>query len=447
MGIKYLISGSGLVKSMTMTTAEALWHSVCSNLLHKKPCREDNGQMVIIPTAGTDSTRAETAGAQAGVENIEAVAKVWLRTSLIIAYILNWIVYFLILMQQVTSSTLTPYVTSAFQSHSLTPTISILSRVIGGVFWTVGSNAFLYTMNIFVADTMSLRNRGLMTALMASPNVITIWLGGPISEAFLNGPGCEGYIMVERKHKIALTSVFRYCRDFDALGLLLLTAGLALFFLPFNLFSAAVASIPFSLLLDQNMVGACLLGTVLSINYFYWYTLFSSFLKVSQIYSLGNALFGIAAGWMIRSTVRYKSTLYSAIPIYALFTGLMVHFRTPESNTAMSAANHQHIAAIRAILGIFSSVGGAIGSTVAGTVWQGVFPTKIAAYLPSEEQGNILSIYGDIQIRRAIQRAYADAQNMMLAVGTAIWVVGFVAVALWRDTNVRGVRQVVGNVI
>ncbi|KAL2820261.1 hypothetical protein BDW59DRAFT_174588 [Aspergillus cavernicola] len=447
------------------------------------------------------------------------------------------------LMQQGASAALTPYVTSAFQSHSLTPTVNILSSVIGGVcnltvvkvldvfgrpqgyalslllatvglimmaatrnvemyaaaqvFWTIGNTALLYTVNIFVAGTTALRNRGLMTALTASPNIITIWLAGPISEAFLKGPGwqwcfgvfciivpvlClpllvllmwysiklkrEGVITIERGSRPFGESFLYYCREFDAVGLLLLTAGLALFLLPFNLYTlqplgwrspliiclldfgvvltvvfvlwerifAPVTFIPFAMLIDRNMVGACLLGTVLFISYYCWFSFFSSFLQVvnnlsltnasyvAQIDSLGGSLFGIAAGIVIHYTGRYKAiTLYGAIPIYTLFMELMIYFRTPDMCVgyiimvivitppiaAMSSAAHQHIAAVIAIV-----------SCEFGT------PARIA-----------------------IQHAYADAQSMMLAAGTAIWALGFVAVAIWRDTDVRGMKQAKGQII
>ncbi|KAK7402582.1 hypothetical protein QQX98_011653 [Neonectria punicea] len=541
--------------------------------------------------------------AQAGVQEVEAIATVWSMTTLIVAYVLIWIVYFVMLMQQGSAAALNPYVTSAFQYHSLTPTVGILSSVIGGVcnltvakildifgrpqgyamslliatvglimmaatttvemyaaaqvFFTVGNNALLYSINIFVADTTRLRNRGLMTALTSSPNIITIWLGGPISEAFLKGPGWRwcfgafsiivpvmclplfgllvlnaykakkaGVIPAKRGTRTPWQSFLYYSREFDAIGLLLLTAGLALFLLPFNLYTlqamgwrspliicllvfgvalivvfalwerffAPVTFIPFSLLLDRNMVGACVLGAVLFISFYCWNSFFSSFLQVVnnlsvtdasyvvQIYGLGGSLFAIATGVAIRYTGRFKAiTLYGAIPVYTLFMGLMIHFRQSDMSigyivmcqifisfaagviiitpqiAAMSAASHQHIAAVMAIISMFSSVGGAIGLTIAGAVWQSIFPVKLAEYLPVEEQANLVSIYAmlDIQLsypigtpaRIAIQRAYADAQSMMLTAGTAIWVVGFVAVAFWRNTDVRDLKQVKGQVI
>lgn len=543
--------------------------------------------------------------AQAGVQSIEAIATVWSTTSLVIAYILIWIVYFILLLQQAGAAALAPFVTSSFQYHSLTPTVGILSFVIGGVcnltvakildvfgrpqgyaaslvvvtiglvmmaattsvemyaaaqvFWTVGNTAILYTVGIFVADTTALKNRGLMMALTASPNLITTWLGGPISEAFLlQGPGWKWYfgafaIIVpvtclplfvvlivnsakakktgvaatqrEEKRKL-FQSLLYYSHEFDAIGLLLLTAGLALFLLPFNLYAlqplgwrspliicllifgialivvfilwerflAPVTFITYSLLLDRNMVGACILGAVMSISFTCWYSFFSSYLQVVnnlsvsqasyvvQISGVGGSLSAILGGIIIRYTGNFKAiTLFGALPVYTLFMGLMIYFRDPEMDVgyiimcqiflsiaagimvitapiaAMSAASHQHIAVVIAIVSMFSSIGGAIGLVTAGAIWQSVFSEKLALYLPVKEQVNFASIYGMLEVqlsypmgtpaRTAIQRAYADAQAMMLTAGTAILVVGAVAVAFWRNTDVRGIQQVKGNVI
>lgn len=552
----------------------------------------------------SDTEVAVHQDAQAGVQGVEAIAIVWSKTSLVIIYILIWIVYFVVLMQQGAEAALNPFVTSAFQQHSLTPTVGILASVIGGVcnltvakildifgrpqgyamslvittiglimmaattnvemyaaaqvFWTVGNNALLYTVNIFVADTTRLHNRGLMTALTSSPNIITTWLGGPISTAFLDGPGwrwCFGafsiivpvlclplfcmlmfnYFKAKKQGIVASTRTatksslqqfLYYCREFDAIGLLLLTAGLALFLLPFNLYAlqplgwrspliicllvfgflltvafalwerffAPVTFIPYSLLLDRNMIGACILGMVLFISFFCWNSFFSSFLQVVndlnvteasyvvQIYGLGSSLFSIATGVVIRYTGRFKAiTLYGAIPLYTLFMGLMIYFRRPDMNVgyiimcqifisvaagvviitsqmaAMTAASHQYIAVVMAILSMFSSIGGAIGLTIAGAIWQAVFPIKLAEYLPPEEQANLINIYSMLEVqlsypvgtptRIAIQRAYGDAQLMMLVAGTAIWAVGFVGVALWRNNNIKNIQQVIGQVI
>ena len=44
-----------------------------------------------------------------------------------------WIIYFVNTMQQGMTNSLTPYVTSAFEAHSLTAATSIMSSIIGGL--------------------------------------------------------------------------------------------------------------------------------------------------------------------------------------------------------------------------------------------------------------------------------------------------------------------------
>ena len=78
-------------------------------------------------------TATPDAEAQPGVQNIEAVTIAWTTTALVIAYTLIWLTYFAEGMLSGTTAALTPFVTSAFALHSLTPTVGILSSVVGGV--------------------------------------------------------------------------------------------------------------------------------------------------------------------------------------------------------------------------------------------------------------------------------------------------------------------------
>lgn len=96
----------------------------------------------------------------------------------------------------------------------------------------------------------------------------------------------------------------------------------------------------------------------------------------------------------------------------------------------MAPASHQHIAVVLAVLGMFGTIGGAIGLTVAAAIWQDVLPKKLAEYLPVSELPNLPTIYEDITVqlsyavgsptRIAIQHAYGDAQMSMLIAGTAV---------------------------
>lgn len=564
---------------------------------------EKEAGIVVKDNPSSDGDDTIDRDAQAGVQNIEAVTSVWTTRSLIAAYAMIFIIYFVETMQQGAMGSITPYVTSAFAAHSLTPTVSIFSNIIGGVFqlslakildvfgrpqgyllsvffatiglimmaacnnvetyaaaqvfYTVGNNAILYCVSVFVADTSSLRNRAMMTAFSASPNLITIWLAGPISEAFLNGPGwrwgfgtfCilvpvftlplyglfvynfkkaknQGLIPESNSQRTAWESFIYYCREFDAIGLFLLSAGLALFLLPFNIyyfqaegwrapviiallvvglvvivafalwekFFAAITFIPYSLLLDRTVFGACILGATLFISYYCWMSYFTSFLQVvnnldvtkasyvAQTYSMGSSLTAIAVGVLVRYTGRVKPvTLYMAVPLSIFGLALMINFRKPDVNigyiimcqifvsvaggtiiicdpiAAMAAATHQHIAVVLAVLSMFSQIGGAIGLSVAAAIWQGVFPVKLAEYLPESELPNLLAIYADLTVqlsypvgspaRIANQDAYADGQKMMLIAGTAIWILGFVGTLMWRDIQIIGMKQVKGHVV
>ena len=394
------------------------------------------------------------AHAQPGVQNIEAVTVAWTTAALIFAYVMIWLTYFVEGMLSAATIALLPYVTSAFAQHSLTPTVSILSNVIGGVtnltlakildvfgrpqgylfciflatvglimmagcnnveayaaaqvFYTVGNNGLQYSLSVFVADTSSLRNRGLMQAFAGSPSLITGWLAGPISSAYLKGAGwrwCygtfsivvpaitlplfglllynyykakkQGFVPKRESQRTAWQSFFYYCREFDAVGLILLSGGVALFLLPFNLYTiqargwrspliicllvfgvafltlfaiwerffAPVTFIPYLLHLDRTVFGACLLSATLFISYSCWNSYFTSFLQVVndqsvidasyvlQAYTVGTVVCSLAVGVLIHYTGRYKPVcLYVGIPLSILGLGLMIHFRRPDGN-------------------------------------------------------------------------------------------------------------------
>ncbi|EEU40096.1 uncharacterized protein NECHADRAFT_103318 [Fusarium vanettenii 77-13-4] len=553
--------------------------------------------------SSTDNEEPINPDAQAGVQKIEALTSVWTTRSIIAAYVIIWFVYFVDMLLQGVGGSLNLWVTSAFAQHSLTPTVMIFSSIIGAVFkltiakildvfgrphgyllsvffaiiglimmaacnnveayaaaqvfYTVGNNALLYTISVFIADSSSLRNRGLVNAFVGTPNFITVWVSGPMSEAYLKGPGwrwCFGTFAILlpavtiplfgifaynhqkakkqnllpkiKSGRTVLESLLYYCREFDAVGLLLLSGGMALFLLPFNIYSlqaqgwrapliicllvfgfalivafviwerffAPVTFIPFSLLRDRTLLGACVIGFVLFLSYYCWNAYFISFLLVvnglsvthasyvAQTYTIGSCLLCIFTGWLIRHTGRYKPVcLYFGVPISIFGVGLMIHFRQPGIEigyivmcqifisfaggvvmiaggvAAVATASHQHIAVVIAIQAMFSEVGGAIGLSIAAAIWQGVFPKKLAEYLPAEELPHLFDIYATVEAqlaypegtptREAVQHAYGDAQKMILIASTAVWAIGLVATLVWKDINVKEIKQVKGNVI
>ncbi|KAL4755960.1 major facilitator superfamily domain-containing protein [Aspergillus foveolatus] len=161
----------------------------------------------------------------------EQRSSIWPLKTLIPLYALIWLTYFVQGVLSSTAALLSPYITSTLASHSLTPTINILSSVIGGitnltlarildvlgrpqgyllcivlataglvlmatckgiggyaaaqVFQTVGNNGIMYALAVVVADISALRDRGLVQALVTSPALVAGWLGGVVAGGFL----------------------------------------------------------------------------------------------------------------------------------------------------------------------------------------------------------------------------------------------------------------------
>jgi MFS family permease len=200
-----------------------------------------------------------------------------------------------------------------------------------------------YTLGIFVADTSSLKNRGFTFAYIASLYIVTTWLGGPLATAFLNGLGFRwgfgvfaiieplitmplfglfiwnyrnakkaGIMPVSHSGRTTVQSIKHYIIEFDLAHIVLLCVGMALFLLPFSLYSyqpewlaithdhimiifgglfliafslyeqymAPKTFIPYELLTDQTVLGAIILAAILFVEFYLWDNYFSSFLQV-----------------------------------------------------------------------------------------------------------------------------------------------------------------------
>jgi len=245
-----------------------------------------------------------------------------------------------------------------------------------------------------------------MLAFATSPYIVTTWIGGPISDAILAGPGWRwGFgifcivipavvlplialfwwneqkaikmgIATKRTTKLTFQSIKDYIIQVDLVGILLLAAGMALFLLPFSLYSyqkdrwrapliisfiiigglliitfvlyeiylAPVKFIPMHLLADRTVLFGGLMLVFVFFSAGIWNSYFSSLLLIAfdqsvttttyiiNIYRVGSCLSALVIGYFIRLTGRFKwSALYFALPLMMLGQGLMILFRQPDS--------------------------------------------------------------------------------------------------------------------
>lgn len=264
----------------------------------------------------------------------------------------------------------------------------------------------------------------------------------------------------------------------------------------FALHETFLARSPFlniNLLTNRTVIGACLLDATYQISYYCWASYFTSFLQVVNNLSLAEAgyvasTFDVVSGVLllfvgvlIRRTGYFRWLLFVAVPLYIFAQGLMIHFRQPNRGVGyivmcqifialggaifiivqqiaiLAAADHQHVAAVLALLYVVGNVGGAVGNTISGTIWTNTFYKALVRYLPdSMATADIEDIYNslDVQLsyavgtpeRLGIQEAYGYAQTRMLAVGTGIMGLSLIWMLVIKNINVARIEQVRGTV-
>ncbi|KAJ5447104.1 Major facilitator superfamily domain general substrate transporter [Penicillium cf. griseofulvum] len=334
----------------------------------------------------------------------------------------------------------------------------------------------------------------------------------------------NGLAVREQSGRTLLQSIWFYTKEFDLFGVLVFSIGLTIFLLPFSISTYApngwasgyiiamivlgfvmlavflvwefrFAPAPmfnFSLLTDRTIIGACLLDATYQLSYYCWNNYYTSFLQVvndlsiseagyvSNTFDVVSGFLLLGVGFVIRSTGRFKWTLYIAVPLYIFAQGLMIHFRRPNQSVGylvmcqifisiggsifiivqqlavLAAADHQHVATVLALLNVVGTVGNAAGSTISGAIWTNTFYKALETRLPESAMGDIGLIYESLDqqllypvgsaARLAIQEAYAYSQTRMLAVGTGIMGLCIFWTLMIRDIDLKKVAQVKGTV-
>ncbi|KAL4783587.1 major facilitator superfamily-domain-containing protein [Aspergillus varians] len=386
--------------------------------------------------------------AQRGVHDVQAITLSWTKTSLIAVFINIWLLYFVNAMQSSILTSLIPFITSDFESHSLLTTIYVVSDCISAaifiplaktldiwgraegffimatiatigliimaachnlptfcaayVLYNVGFGGITYCVDVITADASKLKNRALAYAFTSSPYIITAFAGPKAAEDFytkyswrwafgtfsivfpivaaplfllfrynMKRAENHGVLARESSGRTLSQNIWHYLMEFDAFGMVVFSAGLVIFLLPFEIadnapngwatgyiiamivvgvvllgifiahefYLAPVPMLKFSFIKDRTIVGACLLDATYQISYYCWANYFTSFLQVvndltqaeagyvSNTFDVVSGVLLLFIGWVIRRTGYFKWLLYIAVPLYVFTQGLMIYFR------------------------------------------------------------------------------------------------------------------------
>lgn len=251
---------------------------------------------------------------------------------------------------------------------------------------------------------------------------------------------------------------------------------------------APVTFVPWHLLKNRTVIFTYVMAASLYVGWYIWDSYFYSLLIVlfnqsithagyiSNIYTMGSCFICIVYGICLRYYGKLKMySLFWGVPLTILGVGLMIAFRQPDVNigyivmcqifvafgggvlviseqtTIMAVSKQEDFPALLACESMVISIGSAVGSTIAGAMWTGIFPARLMANLPESAMDNFANIYGvlDVQAsypigspeRDAINLSYGQTQRYMLIAATCIYVVTLASTALWENVDVKKSKQ------
>lgn len=254
-------------------------------------------------------------------------------------------------------------------------------------------------------------------------------------------------------------------------------------FVVYELWFARTPFLNHRFLTDRTVIAACLIDATYQVSYYCWNSYFTSFLQVVCNLSVStagyvNSTFQVVSGvtlfivgYMIRNTGRFKWAFFVCNFFFMLGVGLMIHFRQPNQYigyivmceifmslggsvfillvqvAVLASVDHQHFAAVLALLYVSGGIGGAVGNAISGTIWTNTFLGALQRELADTPAiANVTTIYASLPAQLAypidsperlgIQRAYGYGQTRMLAAGLGVASLIFVWSAFVRNIDV-----------
>ncbi|KAF7591348.1 hypothetical protein BBP40_001672 [Aspergillus hancockii] len=241
----------------------------------------------------------------------------------------------------------------------------------------------------------------------------------------------------------------------------------------------------YELLKTRTVLGACAMAALAWFSFYCWDQYFLPFNMVvynlsesmggymMQIYNVGSCFWGVVFGLYIRWTKHFKrACLFFGLPLMILGAGLMIHFRGEGGGdigyivmcqifiafgggtivigndmAVMAAADREGVPMMLALLGLFNSLGGAIGYAVAAAIYNNVWLDALMPRLPSDLQSQASQIFLDGYLgqmnypvgsaaRDAINHAWGRTQMYGSIAATCLLVLGIPCIAIWKNYNV-----------
>jgi hypothetical protein len=265
----------------------------------------------------------------------------------------------------------------------------------------------------------------------------------------------------------------------------MIVIGLLLFpvFAVWEKYCARTHFIRWELFRQRTVIGACMVAIAIQFSFYCWDQYFNQFLQVVyglslseagymvQIYNVGSCFWGVVFGLWVRYSRRIKyESLCLGLPLAFLGAGLTIYFRGQNGNhdigylvmcqifiafgggtlvishqiAAMAACDREGVPMVLALLGLFSSVGQAIGSAVIAAIYAQVYPAAAASKLPagSETIVNALYLGGAVAAAEyavdspehlAANHAFQEVQKWGGVAATCVLIMAIPGVGLWKN--------------
>lgn len=276
----------------------------------------------------------------------------------------------------------------------------------------------------------------------------------------------------------------------------LVVIGVLLFptFYVWERYFARVHFIRWELFRERTVLGACVLAAVLYFSFYSWDLYFYYFCYVvydltiaktgymTQIYNVGSCFWGVVFGIYVRTTKHFKyACLCFGAPLLMLGAGLMIHFRGQDGSigyiimcqifiafgggtlvigndmAVMAASDREGVPLMLSLLGLFSSLGGAIGYAVSAAIYTAKFPAALEQALPADMKADATKIYlggyttqvlyaVGSDTRNAIDYAWGQSQKWGSVSATVVLILAFPCIFAWKNYNVNK-RQNKGTMI